>query len=167
METFEITVRRSFRGPLYTIGHLYLPGDARYFCDTLEDVDRNLTTEDSLSRIMREKVPHMTAIPRGRYRVMMDVVSPKYAKKANWVAFNGAKMPRLRREDDPTQEVPGFSGVLIHPGNVADDTDGCLLVGKNKVKGQVLDSTATFKSLYNILLREHNAGKEIYITFTT
>ena len=47
--------------------------------------------------------------------------------------------------------VPAFDGVLIHIGNTAKDSEGCILVGKNKEVGKVLDSTATFKSLYSIL----------------
>ena len=167
---YELTLVRSFRGPSYTIGHLYMPEEMnkpaaqrRYFCDTLEDTDRGLTCEMPLSEIAKIKVKGETAIPVGRYRILMDKISPSYAKKANWVQFCGAKMPRLRLADDPNKEVPGFEGVLIHTGNTAADSMGCLLVGQNKLKGKVINSTAVFKDLYTILLRHHNAGEEIYI----
>lgn len=68
--------------------------------------------------------------------------------------FCQGKLPRLL-------DVPGYEGVLIHIGNTPEDTDGCLLVGYNKVKGQVIDSTKAFKELYSIL---SSAKDEIEIT---
>ena len=35
----KITVKRTFKGPEYTIGKLYI--DDNYYCDTLEDTVRN------------------------------------------------------------------------------------------------------------------------------
>lgn len=163
-KTFELRLVRSFRGPQYTIGHLYLGEDSTPFCDTLEDTDRGLHDYTPLAEIQAKKVPGQTAIPMGRYRVRMDIMSTKYARKANWVAFNRAMMPRLRMASDPNKEVPGFSGILIHSGNTADDSEGCILVGENKTKGMVINSANTFKALYNILLKHHKAGCEIYIT---
>jgi len=170
-KSFELTLIRTFRGADYTIGHIYMPdemekqeSERRYYCDTIEDIDRGLNDQMTEAEIARIKVKHETAIPVGRYRVLMDTISPAYAKKANWVQFNGACMPRLRQAEDPTLEVPGFSGVLIHTGNTALDSSGCLLVGQNKLRGKLINSTATFKDLYAILLRHHKAGEEIYIT---
>ena len=48
--------------------------------------------------------------------------------------------------------VKGFEGIRIHPGNSAEDTEGCLLVGENKEKGKVLNSRTTFERLMAILL---------------
>ena len=53
-------------------------------------------------------------------------------------------MPRL-------MNVPGFEGVLIHPGNDHTDTEGCILVGDNKAVGKVLNSQKIFKELYALL----------------
>ncbi len=48
------------------------------------------------------------------------------------------------------RNVPGRSGILFHPGNSADDTEGCILLGQyfGKLRGKraVLNSGATFKS---------------------
>ena len=58
-------------------------------------------------------------------------------------------MPRLLN-------VPGYEGVLIHAGNTQKDTEGCILVGQNKVVGQVINSQATWKALYTELLKDKN-----------
>jgi hypothetical protein len=52
--------------------------------------------------------------------------------------------------------------VLIHVGNTAKDTEGCLLVGKNTKVGKVLESRQTFVKLYGVLLEGNSEG--IYIT---
>ena len=57
--------------------------------------------------------------------------------------------------------VPAFDGILIHIGNTARDSAGCILVGKNTVVGKVLNSTETFHKLYAVLKA---AKGDIYIT---
>ena len=65
-------------------------------------------------------------------------------------------MPRL-------ENVPGFTGVLIHSGNTAEDTEGCILVGKNRVKGKVLDSRETFQKLLRLLFVAERGGESLEI----
>lgn len=65
-------------------------------------------------------------------------------------------MPRLLN-------VPGFEGVLIHPGNTPLDTFGCILVGENKVKGKLINSRETFKNLYKQLRTAADNKEEITI----
>ena len=104
----KITVKRTFKGAEYTIGKLYI--DDAYFCDTLEDTVRPAGT----------KIAGKTAIPAGTYKVK-KTMSPRFQKI----------LPEILN-------VPNFTGVRIHSGNTAADTDGCLLLGLNKAKGQVL-----------------------------
>ena len=97
----------------YTIGRLSI--DGAYYCDTLEDKVRDLTKE--------KKVMHETAIPEGVYSVIVNV------------------SPRFKRELPRLLEVPHFEGILIHRGNTAKGTSGCILVGENKAVGKVINST--------------------------
>lgn len=152
----KLLLKRIAKKETYTIGKLYVNGI--YFCDTIEDKDRHLTQTMPLSKIKEVKVAALTAIPTGTYKVRMDIVSPKYSTKL-WYVTNcrGAKMPRL-------ENVPGYSGVLIHPGNTAADSEGCLLVGKNDVVGMVTDSKNTFLRLYKMLVNAYNKKEQIQIT---
>jgi hypothetical protein len=147
----ELRIKRVARRDTYTIGHLYIDGER--FCDTLEDKDRGLRQDMAVSVIRAMKRKGTTAIPTGRYRVTMDVQSPKFRTKAMYQFCNGY-LPRLIN-------VPGFDGVLIHVGNTAKDTEGCLLVGRNTRVGKVLESRATFVKLYD---RLKTAKDSIYIT---
>ena len=137
----KLELKRIFRGPKYTIGKLYV--DNQYVCDTLEDTDRGLKQTDSLSSIQKKKVYGQTAIPIGTYGITLNVISPKF-KDRSWAKFCNGKLPRLLN-------VPGYDGVLIHVGNKPEDTLGCILVGYNKIKGQLINSTEAFKKLYSVL----------------
>jgi len=103
----------------------------------------------SLKEIKAKKVYAETAIPTGTYIIGMNMVSPKYSNysKYPYAAEFNAKMPRILN-------VPGWDGVLIHPGNNKEHTLGCILVGENKVKGQVINSQTTWRKLMNILLTD-------------
>lgn len=129
----NITIKRIFKGSEYTIGKLSI--DGKYFCDTLEDTVRPVGV----------KVAGRTAIPAGKYKIEL----------AESLRF-GRLMPRLK-------DVPGFTGVLIHSGNTADDTEGCILVGRNRVKGKVLDSRETFARLFKILFVAERGGEKLEI----
>ena len=88
------------------------------------------------------KIPNETAIPYGTYNVTMNIQSPKYSNYAKYpyVKKYNAFIPRL-------QNVPSFEGILIHAGNTADHTSGCILVGENKIKGQVVNSQKIWTNL--------------------
>lgn len=150
----EILVKRIAKKPSYTIGKLYVNG--KLFCNTLEDTDRGLDQSMSPDEIARKKIKDKTAIPTGTYRITLDVVSPRFSKKLGY-RWCGGKLPRLLN-------TVGFSGVLIHSGNTAEHTSGCILVGDNRVKGKVLDSMDTLKKLYKVMQDAKKKGEDIYIT---
>lgn len=132
----KLELRRIAMRPDYTIGRLYI--DGQYSCDTLEDPVRDLAREP--------KVPGNTAIPKGTYDVVVNI-SPKFRRM----------LPRLLR-------VPRFDGILIHRGNTAADTAGCILVGENRVKGRLINSTVWEQRITDELLRAQSAGEDITIT---
>lgn len=150
----KILVDRKWKKDTYTIGNLYVNG--KLFCNTLEDKDRGIKQTDSLAYIKSKKIYGETAIPTGKYVVTMNVTSPKYASvKWYWNLCKGL-MPRLLN-------VPGFDGILIHPGNTALDSYGCILVGKNTVKGKITQSKDTFAKLYKELKAAADKGETIEI----
>lgn len=132
----DLLVKRVFYKKEYTIGKLYVDGIP--FSETLEDRVRDLTKEN--------KVPGETAIPAGRYRVIVNV-SPKF----------GRELPRLL-------DVPGFEGILIHRGNSAADSDGCVLLGENREKGRVVNSTPYELRLTRLIKEAIQKGEEVWIT---
>ena len=150
----EIKVKRIARKEAYTIGKMYV--DGAYVCDTLEDKDRGLTSNMSVAQICGVILYVETAIPTGRYLVDMKTVSPRFGGRAQYQFCKG-RLPRLCN-------TPGYQGVLIHIGNTAKDTDGCILVGENKAVGQVLNSTATFRKVYAKLKAADERGERIWIT---
>lgn len=152
MEELTLTLKRIAKLPTYTIGRLYI--NDKYFCDTLEDTDRGLSQSLPASVNKAKKLKGRTAIPAGKYRVTLQIQSPRFSKIAFYNFCNGY-LPRLIN-------VPVFDGVLIHVGNDDTDTDGCILVGENKAVGKVLNSRETFLRLYSIL--QENKDKNIYIT---
>jgi hypothetical protein len=92
--------------------------NGEFECFILEDVEREC------------KVAGKTAIPAGKYKVAITM-SPRFKKP----------LPLL-------YDVPNYSGVRIHPGNDADDTEGCLLPGQtNPTPYTVGSSGKAFEAL--------------------
>lgn len=135
----KIEVKRIALKDKYTIGHMYI--DGKFVCDTLEDKVRDLNKNGKFDN-GEVKIPNETAIPYGTYNVTMNIQSLKYSNyaKCPYVKKYNAFMPRL-------QNVPSFEGILIHAGNTADHTSGCILVGENKIKGQVVNSQKIWTNL--------------------
>ena len=148
----KLTLKRAYRGAKYTVGKLYING--KYFCDTMEDVDRGLSDSMTEAEVAKKKVYGETAIPLGTYRIDMNTVSPKFKNRA-WATPYGGKVPRL-------VNVKGFQGVLIHPLNTAADSLGCIGVGENKVKGKIINSTKWFHAL----MAELKKQTDITLTIT-
>lgn len=148
----KLTLRRIAKKDTYTVGKLYI--DGVYFCDTIEDKDRGLYQKQDIQELRKIKVPSKTAIPTGIYKISLNIVSPKYSTKKIYQEICKGKVPRLLN-------VPGYEGVLIHIGNTAEDSAGCILVGQNKVVGKVINSTETFRKLYSKIKGQNNLTIEI------
>lgn len=141
----ELFLKRTFKGKTYTVGRLSLQEPDRVFCDTLEPPVRDLKDLNGDGDFMDKgegKVMGSTAIPAGRY-------------KLQW-----RHSPSFKREMPYLEDVPGFSNVMLHWGNDVKDTAGCILIGKNKIRGKVLQSVVTFAALENVL---RTYKEDIYI----
>ena len=120
----KLTLKRKFFGTNYTIGDLFI--DDKFFCNTIEDTVRELpsicpNTPKGISCTCSGKVYAETAIPFGTYKVTMKC------------------SPKLKRVLPYLHDIPHFIGILIHSSNDQTSSAGCILVGKNIVKGKVLD----------------------------
>lgn len=122
-------IRKTFSS-ISTIGDLNING---FFCYTLEDFDRDLNKDGDLKDKGETKVHGKTAIPRGKYDVIINM-SNRFK----------VMMPLLLN-------VPGFEGVRIHNGNTAEHTEGCILVGSSKANNFIGNSKTTFEKLMKIL----------------
>lgn len=139
----KLTIKRTITRNSYTLGKLYV--DGVYFCDTLEDKDRGLTQDMSISQIQLLKIPGKTAIPKGTYKVTLDVISPKFSQYPFYMETCKGKLPRLI-------DVKGYEGVLIH---VADGpkrdslVQGCIGVGNLSAEEYLMNGKKVFAELYN------------------
>lgn len=150
----KLTIKRTITRNSYTLGKLYI--DGVYFCDTLEDKDRGLTQNMSVEQIKSIKVPGETAIPKGTYKVTLDMVSPKFSKYPFYMQTCEGKLPRLI-------DVKGYEGVLIH---VADGpkrdslVQGCIGIGNLSSEEYLMNGKKVFIELYN-KLKGNNIELEI------
>lgn len=138
----KLKLERKYFKDAYTIGNLYI--DGKYFCDTLEDKNRDVNKNGKFDN-GETKIYGETCIPFGTYKVIL-IMSPKFKRE----------LPRLLN-------VPSFEGVLIHRGNTAKDSAGCILVGENKAVGKVLNSTLYEERLVKMIKNAISRGEEIII----
>ena len=153
----NIEVKRIFNCSTYCISHIYI--DGKYICDGIEDTDRMLDDDMSEEYIKSKKVYGKTAIPTGKYKMIINMVSPKFSKNKYYMKLCNGKLPRL-------YYVKGFSGILWHKGNTANDSAGCLILGYNKIKGKVIDSQKAFETVYHMLDVANRIGENIWVTYT-
>ena len=138
----KVVVERRWPKSEYTIGRVYI--NDTFYCNSMEDCDRGLQQWMSVAEIENAKIYGETAIPKGKYIVTMDY-SPKYKRV----------MPHV-------MNVKGFTGILIHSGNTAKDSLGCILLGKNDKPGWISNSRATCQK-FEALLKEAGGTCELEI----
>jgi len=136
----KLELKRRYFAETYTIGDLYV--DGVFFSNTLEDAVRDLNKDGDLKDVGETKVMHETAIPYGTYKVIMDI-SVRFKRL----------MPLLLN-------VPHFKGIRIHAGNKATHSSGCILVGKNTIKGGLTESKRYEALIYDKIFK----SKECTIT---
>lgn len=154
----EILVYRKWPKVGYCIGRVYI--DGALVANSLEDEDRGLSDAMDERIIRNRKIYGKTAIPRGRYTIDMDTVSPKFSKYDFYKEVCDGKLPRIKN-------VKGFDGILIHVADGpkgADLLEGCIGVGLNKVVGQLCEGKETFKKIYAMMKEAHERGEVIHIT---
>jgi hypothetical protein len=140
----ELLLQRRYFKDEYTIGKLSV--DDEPFCDTLEDKIRDYNKDGDLLDEGEDKVYGETAIPYGRYRVIVSY-SPKFKRD----------LPLLL-------SVRHFEGIRIHSGVHSGHTSGCILVGENKIKGGLINSRLYERELTTWLQMWQNSGDDIWIT---
>ena len=151
----EILLDRKWKQEDYCIGRLHIDGE--FFCNTIEDKDRELDDSMDERMIRNKKIYAKTAVPTGRYEIDMVTVSPKFSQKPFYMELCKGRVPRLKK-------VKGFEGILIHCGTTQFSSAGCIIVGNNTVKGKVTDSVDVFKKLYAKMKAAHDNGEKIFIT---
>jgi hypothetical protein len=139
----KLKVIRETKTDISTIGSLFI--NDVFFCYTLEDKDRGLKQSDSLLFIQAKKIFGLTAIPSGFYKLTVNQ-SPKFKRM----------LPRIL-------EIKGFDGVLLHRGNTADHSLGCILIGYKKGHNSIFESTKAETDLVNRLLLHNNEVHTIEI----
>ena len=148
-----LRVERFARQKGYTIGRMYING--AFLCNTLEDQDRGLDQKMPVGTILSKKVFGRTAIPKGRYVVVMSH-SPKFEERA-WAQKYSGLVPEVLN-------VKGFEGIRIHPSNDPREIQGCLAPGDNTAKGKVTGSTARYYELMTkFLMSAWVRGETIFL----
>jgi hypothetical protein len=105
--------------------------DGKVECFTLEDVVRDC------------KIDGCTAIPAGTYKVIINMSN------------------RFKRLLPLLLDVPNYSGVRMHPGNTAEDTDGCICVGDSPRLDFVGNSRIAFDRLFAKMQKADDITLEI------
>jgi len=133
----KLELKRDVFADTFTLGTLLANGKHLGF--TCEDTDRKL--EDG-----NEKIYGKTAIPRGKYKVIISY-SQRFKKP----------MPEVL-------DVPGFSGVRIHGGNTDADTLGCPLLGSARTGNGVANCKPINERLITLIEQCEEVGEEVWLT---
>ena len=144
----ELTLVRKEKNDKASIGELSINGVKE--CDTLEDVDRGLTSDMTAEQIAGIKIQNQTAIPTGTYKVIAD------------------QSTRFQMIMPHVLDVPGFEGIRIHSGNSDVDTDGCILLGQYNGTDEdwISGSRNAFAHFWPQLEAALNANEEVTLTIS-
>lgn len=140
----DIFIERDRRTNYSTISKCFINGV--FECFIIEDVDRGLRASMTLDEINKRKVKGKTAIPAGRYEVIVD------------------RSIHFKKDLPLLLDVPGYEGIRIHPGNTAADTEGCLLPGTVRGVDMVMNSRTAFTQLFEKIKTALSKKEKIYIT---
>jgi hypothetical protein len=141
-----ILIRKHF-GEKYTIGRLFL--NQVHLCDTLEDKVRDLhdiNHDGDFDDEGEGKIYGKTAIPCGRYKIIVN------------------ESRKLKRRLPLLLNVPGFEGIRIHGGRNETHTEGCILVGENLIKGQLVNYGYWDRRITELIDDAIQKGEKIFIT---
>jgi len=141
----HIIVRRDKRTKKSTTSRVFVDGN--FECYFLEDRVRERMYDRKWIWAARFKVPKETAIPSGTYKVVVD------------------KSQRFQKETPRILDVPDFTGIRIHPGNKAEDTEGCPLPGANRTLNWVSSSRKAYGPLFEKIKDAIARGEKVTIQF--
>lgn len=144
----ELINLRYNTAPNHTDGLFYINDKFRVY--TLEDGHRET------------KVHGETRIPDGRYKV-------EFREVGNFHRRYGRRYKDWHKGMLWVKEVPNFKYILIHVGNYAKDTAGCLLVGNEPERNKdfISDSRTAYEAIYPEIRDALIAGEEVWITYKT
>lgn len=130
----ELTLTRNWSKPTYTIGNLFDHSGKR-ICNTLEPAEGS---GKGLPRCNER-------ISAGRYELLVRY-SPSQRRNCIWLT---------KGNDD------SFNSryILIHAGNSAKDTKGCILLGFNTYVGMLSSSKATLEKFENYIIPYIKRGR--------
>ena len=128
-----------------------------------------LVTEDVIKETTSANLPgkprgYTGFLPSGKYEIKYRTEGGFYNKyKARFADIdNNRGMLEL-------QDVPNFKYILIHCGNQAADSSGCLLVANSvnnnqNEKGFAGNSKGAYKKIYTSVATQLDKGHKVYIT---
>lgn len=141
----ELLLKRTTRFPRSTAGDLLVDGVVE--CHTLEDVVREVEGKP----VKDWKIQNETAIPAGRYRVVIDYSA------------------RFKRNMIHILDVGGFTGIRMHTGNTDINTEGCVLVGQTITRLGIIQpgtSTPAYNAFFPKVSKALADGEDVWITVT-
>ena len=142
----EIQLTRSFfaaptgKAEGYTLGELWQ--DSTRIGYTVEDQDRHLEIDP------KGKVYGKTCIPRGRYKLELTF-SHRFQKLLPLIV-----------------DVPGFEGIRIHGGNRAENSQGCIILGRERTNDGVKNCRPVMVRIISLLVHAEARDETCWITIS-